>query len=336
VVFVEDAHKLSIKQMEELLRKVTERGGKICLLGNPQAVPLEGPQCLRPIASVLGEATLTKNFRAHGEAHDKALRALARGQTKEFLTSFAESGRLHIEKDERQAMQQMVSDWAKEGVRKPGENLLLCSTTKERAELNKLAQAEMKKARKLGRKKVKIGSDTIHKGDRVVCTSNWTGLGVENGSAGKVVRIGKRRITRDLFKGKQFLGRPRGLRAMLKYAEMVKRHSGVYVTVKLDSGKVVDIPLDYYQHIRLGYAETARDATETKNAFVLAGHSAINRETLSSLASRSCSETRIYMDRNVSGDKLSDLARKASRSQAKEMAHNILGGDHEHTLEIHR
>jgi hypothetical protein len=230
----------------------------------------------------------------------------------------------------------MVSDWAKEGVRRPGENLLLCSTTKERAELNSLAQAEMKRAGKLGRKKVKIGAETIHKGDRVVCTSNWTALGVGNGSAGKVVRIGKRRITRDLFKGKQFLGRPRGIWAMLKYAEKVKKHSGTYVTLKLDTGKVVDIPLDYYQHIRLGYAETARDATEAKNTFVLAGHSAMNRQNLSRLTSRSRSETRLYMDRDVAGDKLSDLARKASRSQATEMAQEILVGNQEHQQEMTR
>jgi ATP-dependent exoDNAse (exonuclease V) alpha subunit len=284
----------------------------------------------------LGEATLTKNFRTHDQAGQKALRALARGQTKEFLTTLAESGRLQIATDQKQAMQQAVSDWAKEGTKKPKENLLLCSTKFERSELNKLAQAEMKKAGKLGRKKVRIGSETIHKGDRIVCTSNWTGLGVENGSAGTVTRIGKRGITRDLFKGKQFLGRPRGLSAMLKYAEQVKRNSGIYVTVKLDNGKVVDIPLDYYQHIHLGYAATARDAPEVKNAFVLAGHSAINREPLSSLASRSHSATRIYMDRNVAGDKIADLARKASRTQAKEMAHDLLGGNHEQTLEIHR
>ena len=115
---------------------------------------------------------------------------------------------------------------------------------------------------KLGRKNVQIGPETFHKGDRVTFMRNASTFGVSNGDSGTIVRIGKRRITRKLFHGKRF----RSLWSMLKYAETVKRKSGIYVTVKLDNGQVVDIPLaciqDYSAQPVLTVARQPWSATE--------------------------------------------------------------------------
>ena len=72
------------------------------------------------------------------------------------------------------------------------------------------------------------------------------------------------------------------------------------------------------------------------NAYMLAGASAYSRENLSSLTSHSRFETRIYTDRQTAGDKLQDLARKASRSQAKELVHDELKNTQEQRLEMNQ
>src|SRR5262249_17077139 len=152
VVFVDRAERVSVKQMEEITRKVMERGGKLCLIGDGKVA--EGPQALQAGERIVGSVRLTENFRSYAGAGKAALRAIARGEAKDALKSFAERGLVHVAKNRSEAMQQMVSDWAKDGVRKPKENLLICSTTQEQRELSRLAQAERKTAGKLGRSKV--------------------------------------------------------------------------------------------------------------------------------------------------------------------------------------
>jgi conjugative relaxase-like TrwC/TraI family protein len=316
VVFVDRAEGVSVKQMEELTRKVTELGGKVCLIGDARQA--EGPQALSAIERILGSARLTKNFRAYSGADKEALRALTRGDAKEALLSYANRGLVHVAQSRPAAMQQMVADWAKEAVRKPKQNLLVCSTNQEQNELNRLAQAARKG--KLGRKKVRCGAADVHVGDRVAFQKRASYLGIERGATGEVLRIGRKQITRKTFHGKQF----RSLWSMLKYAEAVKKDKTVYVTVRLDTGKVVEIPLDRYgsENVRLGYAVRAGEAREVENAYVLAG-STTSREDLYSRLSKG-RQIRIYTDRQSAGDGLNELAKKAARSKAKELAHDVL------------
>jgi conjugative relaxase-like TrwC/TraI family protein len=325
VVFVDEAAMVGTKQMEALVSRVLERGGKICLVGDAkQLQPIDAGQTFRAISGIVGEARLTNIIRQKKREDREAVQALSRGEAEEAFQSYAERGLVHVAASRRDAMRQMVSDWKEKGIQNPSENLLLCSTNAERAGLNRLAQAEMKAAGKLGRRSVRVGGDDIHKGDRVIFTRN-SHYGVTNGNTGTVVRIGTKRITRKTFHGKQF----RSLYAMLKYAEKVKKDKTIYVTVKLDGGKTVEIPIDRYKDIRLGYAlntHTAQGQT-VDNAFVLAGGEMTSREMVYVQASRSRLETRIYTDKITAGDALTQLVRKASKSQAKDMAHDVMGHD---------
>jgi conjugative relaxase-like TrwC/TraI family protein len=330
VVFVDCAERVSVKEMEELTRKVMERGGKLCLIGDGKVA--EGPQALRAVERTLGSARLTENFRSYAGADRAALRAIARGEAKDALKSFAERGLVHVAKNRSEAMQQMVSDWAKDGVRKPKENLLICSTAQEQRELNRLAQAVRKTAGKLGRKKVRLGADDVHVGDRVTFQKRASYLGIEKGVYGEVLRIGRKRITRKTFHGKQF----RSLWSMLKYAEAVRKDKTIFVSIRLDSGKVVEIPLERYgsENLHLGYAARASEAHEVERIYVLAGLPT-SRERLYSELSKG-RETRIYTDRESAGDGLHELAKKATRSNAKELAHDVLDRNQRHKLEVRR
>jgi ATP-dependent exoDNAse (exonuclease V) alpha subunit len=318
--------------MEALVSRVLERGGKICLVGDAkQLQPIDAGQTFKAISGILGEARLTNIIRQKRMEDREAVQALSRGEAEKAFRSYAERGLVHIASNRREAMRKMVSDWKEKGLN-PSENLLLCSTNAERSCLNRMAQAEMKAAGKLGKKSVRVGGGDIHEGDRVIFTRN-SHYGVTNGNTGTVVRIGRKQITRKTFHGKQF----RSLYAMLKYAEQIKKDKRVFISVKLDDGKTVEIPIDRYQHIRLGYAlntHTAQGQT-VDNCFVLTGGEMTSREMVYVQASRSRMETRIYTDKVSAGDGLTELVRNAARSRAKDMAHDVLD-DRKQTHRHHR
>jgi ATP-dependent exoDNAse (exonuclease V) alpha subunit len=321
--------------MEELTRKVLERGGKVCLIGDAkQLQPIEAGQSFTAIAGILGEARLTRIIRQRNEVDREAVRAFSRGEAKRALESYAERGLVHVAKNRGEAMRQMVADWAKDGTKNPRENLLLCSTNLERSELNRLAQAAMREAGRLGKKKVRVGGDDIHEGDRVTFFRNNSFLGVENGDSGRVVRIGTKPITRHTFHGKQFTS----LWAMLKYAEKVKQDKTVYVTVELDKGKTVQVSLERYREFRLGYSMNTHHAqgATVDRTFLLAGGEMTSREAMYVQASRSRDETRIYADQASAGEGLAQLARNASKSRAKDLAHDHLSQPEPASLEVQR
>jgi len=226
----------------------------------------------------------------------------------------------------------MVADWAKDGTKNPRENLLLCSTNLERSELNRMAQAAMREAGRLGKKKVRVGSDDVHEGDRVTFFRNNSFLGVENGDSGRVVRIGTKPITRHTFHGKQFTS----LWSMLKYAEKVKQDKTVYVTVELDKGKTIQVSLERYREFRLGYSMNTHHAqgATVGRTFLFAGGEITSREAMYVQASRSRDETRVYTDQASAGEGLAQLARNASKSRAKDLAHDHLLETEPRSLEM--
>jgi ATP-dependent exoDNAse (exonuclease V) alpha subunit len=231
---------------------------------------------------------------------------------------------LHEEKDADAAMERMVRDWAKDGVRDGKNHLLLCSTNAERAAINRLAQTQMRAAGRLGRKSVTLNGETFHKGDRIAFTMNSSFYQVSNGDMGTVQRIGLKRLRWSTFHGKQFSS----LYSMLKYAEKVRANSGLWMTVKLDSGKVVDLPMERYQNLRLGYALNsyqAQGATVT-NCYCLLNPTVLSRESIYVSASRAKESTTFY----TTGIAKPELIRKASISRAKRMAHDVLDNQQGH------
>jgi conjugative relaxase-like TrwC/TraI family protein len=337
VVFIDEAAMVGVRQMEELVRKILERGAKICLLGDSkQLSPIEAGQCFTAISGILGEARLTKIIRQREEVDKLAVQALSRGDAKEALNSYAERGFVHVGDSRKEAIWQMVSDWSKEGVRNGKDNLLVCATNLERSQINQLAQAAMRVAGKLGKKSVRISGANLHSGDRIAFTQNSTFYGVNNGDTGRVISVGTKKITRKTFHGKQF----RSLWSMLKYAEKVKSDKTVYVTVELDKGKTVSIPLDKYgkENLRLGYCLNTVQAQgmTAENAFLLTGGTMTSRELIYVQASRSRQAPRVYTDCHSAGDGLKQLAQQASKSRAKDMAHDHLEPKDEPRLEITR
>ncbi len=108
------------------------------------------------------------------------------------------------------------------------------------------------------------------------------------------------------------------------------------VAVQVDGGERVIIPLRRYRHeqgertgdvaLGLGYAVTTHkgQGTTVDRAYVLAGGSMQDREISYVQASRARTETRIYIDQQEAGEELARLARRMKRSQAKDLAHDVI------------
>jgi ATP-dependent exoDNAse (exonuclease V) alpha subunit len=140
---------------------------------------------------------------------------------------------------------------------------------------------------------------------------------------GVITRIGRKRITRKTFHGKQFSS----LWSMLKYAEKIRANPSLWMTVKLDNGKTVDIELDRYQEFRRGWAFNSYQAQgmTTKTTHCLLNAKTLSRESLYVCATRAKEETHLY----AAGLTTKELIERATRSRRKRMAHDFLDHDND-------
>jgi len=295
VVVVDEAGMVGTRQLELLAREVTKGGGKLVLCGDAkQLQPIEAGAPFKAIGEWLGEAKLTEIIRQRDERDRENVRRFERGDARDALKDLAARGLLSVSDDRLIATTELVKSWKERGVENPKDNLMLASTRLEVALLNRMAQDERKAKGELGDIRVKVGADYIHERERILFTRNDRALGIENGSLGIVMRV-------DLFQN-----------ALL---------------VRLDTGKLVSIPLDSYDHVRLGYCLTTHSAqgvTVEKDVFVLAGGPMQDRELSYVQASRARGQTLVFTDRLEAGDELTELSRQMSTSRQKDLAHDLI------------
>ena len=94
----------------------------------------------------------------------------------------------------------------------------------------------------------------------------------------------------------------------------------------LDNGKRVFIPLEGYEHVRLGYAVTTHkgQGATVENAFVLLGGPMQDRELSYVQMSRARGETHLYTHRPMSGDVFTGVAEQMEISRQKELASDLV------------
>ncbi len=303
VVVVEEAGTVPTRMMERLVREVTGAGGKVVCVGDSrQLQPIEAGGPFSAMCERLGDAKLTNIIRQKDEWAREAVHEFARGDAAKGLARYAERGLLHVAEDRSEAMRELVKSYREDGLSglDVKEKLILAGTNYEAAALNNMVQEARLTSGKLGPGVVQVGGTTVRDGDRVVFTKRSTVLGIENGSFGTALSSSP---------------------------------EGSTLTVRLDSGKVVVVPLAHYDSVRLGYAVTdfkAQGATVDR-AFVLTGGQMTHREATYVEASRAREKTLLFTDRHEAGDELQRLARQMSKSRAKDLAHDVLKS-HEHEL----
>jgi ATP-dependent exoDNAse (exonuclease V) alpha subunit len=236
----------------------------------------------------------------------RALADIADGRAGRALRNLADRGLVTVADSRAAARAALVSDWAKNERDARAKNLIFTGTNAEAHDLNLLCQTARLNSGELATreratartiidpKSNKPFTFTVYRGDRVLFTERSRTLGVTNGDLGTVTAVRTRTL----------------------------RH-GAALSVKLDDGRTVLVPLKSYSGLRLGYAVTTHkgQGTTVDRAYVLAGGRMQDRELSYVQASRARLATRVYVDRNEAGSDLSELARQMSVSREKTLAH---------------
>lgn len=292
VLVIDEAGMVGTRQMARIIDEVSTTGAKLILVGDEkQLQPIEHGAPFKAIGERLGRAELTGIRRQREEWARDAVKDFAEGRAEKGLQSYAERGLLTVSESRKDAMVELICDWANAD-ETYGEKLILTGTKAEAITLNRLAQSSRNVKEELGEISIKVNGETLFENDRVLFTKNSRFYGVNNGDLGTIKRI-------DTEQGN--------------------------VTVILDSGERVRIPVAAYQNIQLGYAVTTHKGQgKTKEkAFVLVGGVMDHREFSYVQMSRSRGETRIYTERAEAGDTITELAREMSRSRQKEIAQDV-------------
>ena len=292
VLVIDEAGMVATRMMKDLLERAEAAGAKVVLVGDArQLQPIEAGAPFRAIAGRVGEAKLTEIKRQYEPWARDVVKNLSDGNAADALAALAERERVFVAKTTEVAERYLISDWRGQGIKAPEKNLILAATNEAAGRLNELAQAERKKAGAIGRRNVVVGDASIHEGDRVLFTKNARTLGVSNGTLATVTGV-----------------------------------SSQSLHVTLDNGKTALIPLRYYQDLRLGYAVTTHKAQgmTTENAFILVEPAHQSRELAYVQASRARARTQFYTDETTAGPNLAELAKRMQKSEAKELAHEVM------------
>jgi conjugative relaxase-like TrwC/TraI family protein len=294
VVVVDEFGMVGTRMGERLTRAVTDRGGKLVLVGDArQLQPVEAGGPFQAISQAVGAAELNQITRQREGWHREAVERFSAGNAGEALRAFSERGLVHVAEDRVGAMRELIARWKERALAAPGECLIFAGEGREAAALNRLAQAERAGAGLLGAERVTAGGEAFHAGDRVLFTRNTRVFGLRNGDLGTVVEA---------------------------------REGRGELAVRLDGGRVVVVPLADYDHVKLGYAMTTHkgQGVTCEAAFVLAGGGMQDRHLTYVQASRARGETRLFIDEQEAGAELTLIARRMEQERFKGMASELL------------
>jgi conjugative relaxase-like TrwC/TraI family protein len=309
VLVVDEAGMLATHQFAELLRVAETAGALLVAVGDRRQLPaIERGGAFAFLADRIGRAILRTVLRQKDARDVQAVTDIADGRAARAIRNLAARGLVTVSDNRPAARAALVSDWARNERDTRDKNLIFAGTNAEAHDINQLCQAARLHLGELStrhrattrpvidpRSKQPL-SVTVYRGDRVLFTEGSRTLGVTNGDTGTVTAI-----------------RRSPLRA------------GATLSVRLDDGRALLVPLASYRGLRLGYAVTTHkgQGTTVDRAYVLAGGRMQDRELSYVQASRARLTTRLYVDRNEAGPRFAEIARQMSVSREKTLAHDV-------------
>jgi conjugative relaxase-like TrwC/TraI family protein len=290
VLILDEAAMVGTRQLAELIRAASGRA-KIILAGDTkQLQSIEAGGAFKAIGDEIGSSRLTDVIRQRDEWQRQAAKHFAAGDPAAGLKAYRDHGLLRVTPKRKAAIRMLVGDWMR--LKKSQENsLIFCGTNLDAVTINRLCQKARLGRGEIGKKRIEVGGEMFHLGDRVLFTKNWAKLAVRNGNIGTVTAI-----------------------------NLLRRE----ITVSLGDSKNVVIPLKRYSHIKHGYCVTTHkgQGKTVENAFVLLGGTMQDREISYVQTSRSRGDTRLYCD--TEDTELKDLIRQMERSHQKELGTTIM------------
>ncbi|MBY2930915.1 Ti-type conjugative transfer relaxase TraA [Sphingomonadales bacterium 56] len=290
VLVIDEAGMIGTRQMERVLSEAERAGAKVILVGDAEQLQaIEAGAAFRSLAERYGAAEISDVRRQHEDWQKDATRALATGRTGEAIHAYAEHGMVHAAETREAARESLVEGWDRARIADPDKTrIILTHTNAEVRDLNLAARDRLRDAGELGqdvRVSAERGAREFATGDRIMFLKNDRGLGVKNGTLGKVERV-----------------------------------SPDSMAVKLDDGRQVAFDLKDYAHVDHGYAATIHKSqgVTVDRAHVLATPG-MDRHSAYVALSRHRDGVQLHYGRDDFADDRR-LVRTLSRERAKDMA----------------
>ncbi len=295
VVICDEASMVETRQMAMLAERVQKAGGLLILVGDRDQIQAVGRGgSFSHIADQFGSKQLTDIVRQREDIDREAVKDMHDGKAEKVLKSFAERDLLSVEKDRHEAIAKLVTEWTTiETGHKKDKSLIFVGTNKDADFINRECQrARLNAGEMRAIAKTSVGGQTFYRGDRVLFRKISRAIGVNNGETGTIVAINPIPILKTL-------------------------------TVKLDDGQKVVVPLRDYKDISLGYAVTTHkgQGSTVERAYVLLGGSMQDKEISYVQVSRAKGETRLYTTEADAGEQNKNLAKQMEKSNEKTLAH---------------
>lgn len=290
VLVIDEAGMIGTRQMERVLSVAERAGAKVVLVGDPEQLQaIEAGAAFRALAEWHGAAEISEVRRQHEDWQKDATRALATGRTGEAVHAYEQHGMVHAGETREAARAELIDTWDVERLAALDKSrIILAHTNAEVRELNLAGRDRLRGAGELGddvRVSAERGAREFASGDRIMFLKNERGLGVKNGSLGKVERV-----------------------------------SPDSMAVRLDDGRQVAFDLKDYAHVDHGYAATIHKSqgVTVDRAHVLATPG-MDRHSAYVALSRHRDGAQLHYGRDDFADDRR-LVRALSRERAKDMA----------------
>ena len=290
ILVIDEAGMVGTRQMERIVSQATNAGTKVVLVGDPEQLQaIEAGAAFRSLAERHGWAEIGEIRRQREDWQRDATKALATGRTGEAVHAYDARGMVEVADTREQARGDLVDRWDAQRFADPEKSrIILTHTNTEVRDLNLAARARLRDAGELGEDVQVVagrGSRTFASGDRIMFLKNERGLGVKNGTLGKVERV-----------------------------------SPDSMAVTLDDGRSVAFDLKDYAHVDHGYAATIHKSqgVTVDQAHVLATPG-MDRHSAYVALSRHRDGVQLHYGRDdFAGER--QLVRTLGRERAKDMA----------------
>ncbi len=292
VLVVDESGMLGSRRLVRLLRKTSQAGGKLVLVGDPRQLPeIDAGGLFAALARRVGHVALTENRRQRDRHERRAARELRNHQVEKALLRLNRSGRISTDDNADALRDRLVRDWHLE-TRAGADAVMLALHRSDVADLNNRVRRRLAAAGDLGEPLMTIGDLQFAEGDRLMALRNDRRLGLLNGTVGTV-----------------------------------ERTTGTGLLVRTDAGDR-EIPLRYIAegHVAHAYALTVHKAQGlTCDVALLLGDDTLFAEAGYTGITRGRQRNQLYVVRSEDGDGLATLRHALARSAAKQTAIEQLG-----------
>jgi len=239
VVVVTDAQLLNTRDGQNLLALARRAGAKVILTGDKSQAPGSGGAG-GAFRYLLDRRRSYQIMPERGDrAESVAANDLRRGRAEAAVKGLLAEGRVYSGDSLREAALTLFDQYrAAEGFIEPARHLIVTGKSREANRFNTWVQRERQRAGLLGLASVRVPKGPrVRAGDRVVMTRSHGALGIRAGATGTAVSVNPFLRT---------------------------------VTVRKDTGGEVDVPVDRFPYLALGYAAPLGRASAVRSINVYA------------------------------------------------------------------